>query len=62
MNGFFVVSSVLFLLCVFAQGRPSDSFVWLMIFGAACALGGYGICSALTERKARERKLRKATR
>jgi hypothetical protein len=62
MNGFFVVSGALFFLCLFAQGRPSEPLIWLAVFGAACAAGGYGVCLALAERKLRARRLRKVAR
>jgi hypothetical protein len=62
MNGWFVISGALFLLCLFAQGRPSEPLTWLAVFGAACALGGYGVCVTLAERKLRARKMKKVAR
>jgi hypothetical protein len=62
MNGWFVISGSLFLLCLFAQGRPSEPLTWLVIFGAACAAGGYGVCYALVERKLKAHKMKKAIR
>lgn len=53
MNGYLMSSAGLLLLCHFAQGRQGEP-TWIVMFGLACALAGFGANVALTERRNRK--------
>ena len=56
MNGYTFLAVLGFSLRHFAQPYTA---VWTLAIGVSCALGGFGVCLALEERKARVRRARK---
>jgi hypothetical protein len=53
MNGQLFAAIGLLVLCHFAQGRGSET-TWVVLFGMAGALGGFGARKALEHRWARK--------